>query len=173
MRRLLLLSLAVVTGACQAQPPPTPPLLQGTPTPTPTISQTPALTVPAQIKQWTVERTFKMEARGPSHGYTVTISSDGNGLVDYWEGGSAVGFKAQNQHKKIKVTAPDLAKLTKALKDPELARQLAGGSDTSNGLLTVTLNGMPGTFRSEDDHYAGAAGRLAATLYQVKPWPTR
>ena len=175
MKRLLLLCLGVIGLACQAQPPQPPQLVpEDQPSaPGPIETQSPALRVPAEIKQWTIERTFKREARGPSSGYTITLHSDGSGLLDYWASGSNRNFKPKNQHKKIQISAQQIASLTQALKDPELAQQPAGGSDSSNGRLTVTLNGASGTFRSDEDTYSGAAGRLASALSKVKPWPTR
>jgi len=167
VKKLLFLVLAITTCGCQGQPP------QPPSSSSQIASQTPALSVPAEIKQWTIERTFKHEARGPSSGYTVTLHSDGSGLLDYWETGSAVDFQPNNQHKKAQISAQDVATLTQALKDPELAQQPAGGTDRSNGRLTITLNGVKGTFRSDEDTHDGAAGRLAAILRKVKPWPTR
>jgi len=174
VKKLLLLLLILSGGACQSQPQKSPPPFQESQpaAPSSVASPTPALRVPAEIKQWTIERTFKREARGPSSGYTITLHSDGSGLLDYWESGSNLDFKPNNQHKKTQISAQDVAALTQALNDPELAQQPAGGTDYSNGRLTVTLNGVSGTFRSDEDTYEGAAGRLADTLRKVKPWPS-
>ena len=121
MKRLLLLSLAIIAVACQAQPPQ--PFQEIQPSaPSPIASETPALRVPANFRQWTIERTFKREAKGPSSGYTITLHSDGSGLLDYWESGSNLDFKPNNQHKKTQISAQEIAILRQALKDPELAQ---------------------------------------------------
>lgn len=124
---------------------------------------------PAWAQKWSVTRSCKYEARGPSSGYSLTVHSDGTAVTDYWETGSSLGSKPVKRAEKLRVSKPVLARLEAAVKDPELARQapVAG----LHGELRVTLDGVTRTFGSQEDSYTGAAGKLAEALKAVSPWP--
>ena len=128
-----------------------------------------AVSGPVWAQKWSVTRSCKYEARGPSSGYSLTVRSDGSGITDYWATGSAVGFKPVQRTAKVSVSKSALARLAAAVKDPDLARQTP--EPGLHGQLRVTVDGVTRTFGAQDDSYSGAAGRLAEALKAASAWP--